>query len=80
MKWEPIETVPEGEYVLVSLTFNLGAPEAGTETVMWVDSYLGGGHRNISAWFAFPSLIWVPLTPTHWMPLPEPPTIETERR
>ncbi len=56
-EWQPIETAPIGQEVLVYVPRRLGALYAGarlTGTQWW--------SRNLGD-----------LKPTHWMPLPEPP-------
>lgn len=72
-EWQPIETAPEKKDILVA------APDKDSGWVAWVDWYNGGGHQNESSWSTFPRLVWLPMLPTHWMPLPPPP-VETERR
>jgi hypothetical protein len=73
MDWQPIETVPEGEHVLLYWAYGErgnGGMEAAT--VYWEDgrSKLGywthGGPNSGIDWGSDE-------LPTHWMPLPEPP-------
>jgi hypothetical protein len=72
MAWQPIETLPELTDALVCVTHNIQGDHGDEwETVMWVD-----GYSERHGWFAFPQLVHVPFPPTHWMPLPSPPTID----
>jgi hypothetical protein len=66
--WREIASAEEGEDVLVCVTHNL--PDGQWETVMWVD-YLFDGD-----WVRWRDRIDIPFRPTHWMPLPPPPTQE----
>lgn len=78
-EWQPIETLPERTDALVCVTYNVPAedgdqrPTAGDgyvwETVQWVDSF-----TEEYGWLSYPQLIHVPFPPSHWMPLPEPPS------
>lgn len=74
MSWQPIETAPEGIPILIS----------NGETVECAELDVMPHHRN---WFAHTGTmrVWVgdgdrgglayaECEPTHWMPLPEPPT------
>lgn len=64
-KWMPIESAPkDGSYVLLS----------GIELPVWQGSWVGtSGRYAINGWTRFNSVDtgW---HPTHWMPLPDPPT------
>jgi len=60
--WQPIETAPEGDYIL-----------------MWVPGPSGTEIRAGYYWGWWECALTVKeVKPTHWMPLPEPPT-EDER-
>jgi len=64
-EWQPIETAPkDGTNILVFENDN----ESDAE-VMIANYYGGNGHWSIS---------WddrgIEINPTHWMPLPKPPT------
>lgn len=66
MDWQPIETAPEGEgLVLVACRFADGSFE------MHVASRWGGGWGSAGYRSYWPL---IDPAPTHWMPLPEPPT------
>lgn len=66
-EWKPIATAPEdGTSILVCVTYSLGDGE--WETVQWVDWI-----KEPYVWPHFRERIDIPLPPTHWMPLPEPP-------
>lgn len=67
-EWQPIETAPkDGTSILVCVTYNL--PEGGWETVQWVDWV-----REPYIFPIYRDRIDIPCPPTHWQPLPEPPT------
>ena len=88
MKWQPIETAPKGgKAKLVTDAAWIEPPrvlllfEGGEQVVCtwdWYYSDEGHGHREgVSAWVETVNgeqvdLLYDP--PTHWMPLPEPPT------
>jgi hypothetical protein len=59
-EWQPIETAPKDG------TRVLGADHQAVEIIYWADGYWYNQSVEISLWRVFP--------PTHWMPLPEPPT------
>jgi hypothetical protein len=71
MTWQPIETAPEKQELLVCVTHSIGLDE--WDTVTWVDC-----HKDF-VWCWFPMMVWVPLPPTHWwdfgdgQALPQPP-------
>ncbi len=66
-EWQPIETAPKDEYVLIS-GFRNEDPEQGR----WVDAaILRVGKRY---WHASNGPEEGFNDPTHWMPLPEPPS------
>jgi len=64
MNWQPIETAPkDGTFVLLS----------GHELPVWQGSWVGRvGRYPINGWTRFNS-VDIDWSPTHWMPLPEPP-------
>jgi Protein of unknown function (DUF551) len=60
-EWQPIETAPNGEPIL------LGFPRKLHSVV---------GHMEDGVWGEFAAsfdFLVFPVQPTHWMPLPEPP-------
>lgn len=61
-RWQPIDTAPEGEYVLTT-GFIGNDPALGR----WQDV----AKREADLWFCQTEDQLYP--PTHWMPLPEPP-------
>lgn len=67
-EWQPIETAPKDGTEL--LLFSAGQIDCGYwSTSVWVAS---GG-----AWIIYESRSdTVELSPTHWMPLPEPPIMK----
>ena len=66
--WQPIETAPkDGTNVLI---WPMHGYRVG---LAFFDTARGG------VWSEWPGRVGG-FVPTHWMPLPEPPTIETERR
>jgi len=67
MKWQPIETAPkDGTPILVGPTKRMGICVAS------YDKDDDGLHRWLVDSLHGQSNIY---TPTHWMPLPEPPTL-----
>ena len=63
-EWQPIETAPSDKLVLVAFETDTGRKIVGSSfrsniTGGWIWTLLGSGGACIS--------------PTHWMPLPEPP-------
>lgn len=75
MNWEPIETVPEGEHVL--LWFPQGERgNGGMETATVIRHDDGGlsfwSHGGPNSGMDFEPSVEGDL-PTHWMKLPEPP-------
>lgn len=81
MKWQPIETAPkDGTIILVGWRL----PE-DTEMQEWFVMQWGHIQRNglfpgdVGMWVApNGSMTWHETNgPTHWMPLPEPPSMET---
>ena len=66
-KWKSIETAPKD-----------GTPILGYQRG-W---FINGGEINITTWnpiwgtWQIPSSDW---RPTHWMPLPDPPTAQSEK-
>ena len=60
IEWQPIETAPKDEPILVGPTKRMG---------ICVAMYCG-----YDGWVTETCVEWVSIyTPTHWMPLPEPP-------
>jgi hypothetical protein len=61
--WQPIETAPKDGSPILAYQ-----PDGGCVVISWVEYFDGGGVWTVD---------WVdgaePPTPTHWMPLPEPP-------
>ena len=69
MTWQPIETAPKDG------TLILGYKNGEMATVEWAYCGESGDWNLVVSWDGQP---W---TPTHWMPLPEPPdTIRKENR
>lgn len=64
MKWRPIKIAPkDGTKILVGYDL-LNDPE------IWVSWWIDGDDR----WANTPS--WIGFSPSHWMPLPDPPEPE----
>jgi hypothetical protein len=62
MTWQPIETAPMDEPILIPPTKRLGMCVAM--------------HHSRDGWVTETPSEWVPIyPPTHWMPLPEPPEV-----
>ena len=60
IEWQPIETAPKDELILVGPTKRMGICVAM--------------HCSCDGWVTETCVEWVTIyTPTHWMPLPEPP-------
>lgn len=67
-RWQPIETAPEDEWVLIALS---------TGEVYRAVLTLDDGEYS-PAWYLTAFVPLHPkLTPTHWQPLPEPPSERT---
>jgi hypothetical protein len=67
MEWQPIETAPkDGTQLLVCVLYEV---DGDVFSERWVDSFWDG------KWLWFPKIISAPLPPTHWTPLPPPPTV-----
>ena len=66
MKWQPIETAPkDGEEVLMFARGTLGLEYFSVGQYAKADPAFG----TVDGWF------WTfAIRPTHWMPLPEPPS------
>lgn len=76
--WLPIETAPKDAVIL---TFNRGG--GYSEVVFWRENLLSGTSRKRAGWTD--GTIdhyndYAESTPTHWMPLPAPPTEDTNAR
>lgn len=61
--WQPIETAPKGKYSKNVLLYEDG------------DYYAGSWNEEYGCWASYcgQPVVWTP-EPTHWMPLPKPPT------
>lgn len=67
-QWQPISTYPmDGTDALVCVTYNISADE--WETLQWVDWC-----APAYPWHVYSNRIDIPFPPTHWMPLPAPPS------
>jgi len=60
--WQPIETAPKGERVLIAVT--------GRFPPVWEATYRD--NTAVPFWDAYNTWFWESEV-THWMPLPEPP-------
>lgn len=71
-EWADIETAPmDGTDILVCVTHNL--PDGEWETIQWVDYIIAD-----DAFPIYSDRCDIPFPPTHWMPLPAPPTNEVD--
>jgi hypothetical protein len=83
--WRPIETAPENQTVLV-----YPSGRARTVTIGWREKTMGKkwvNGRETIGWFSYHAelacmrgecaLEYDDIWPTHWMPLPDPPTTQT---
>lgn len=69
-EWRDIATAPkDGTQILVCITYNL--PDGHWETIQWVD-----WQKPPFVWPIYRDRIDIPYSPTHWMPLPDPPVIK----
>lgn len=71
--WQPIETAPRDGRLILVFDRRTGSPRAGCRRgrgsmVAWYDLGSWQSHELDSPWGGS----YCP-TPTHWMPLPEPP-------
>jgi hypothetical protein len=69
-EWRGIESAPKEEEILVCVTYSLGGAPPEWETMMWVDS---DSDIPEFAWIRYQTCVDIPMPPTHWQPLPEPP-------
>lgn len=73
MEWQPIETAPESEPILVwADNLHRGIPSAEVVVVVCSEGEMtfwtnGGPNAGDDLFFE--------TSPTHWMPLPAPPTV-----
>jgi len=82
MKWQPIETAPQGQLVLLGFFYE---PSEGYETRDHADCYVQLGkmsYETASVVCGAPSnqfaSIWLDVMPTHWLPLPAAPEKDTQ--
>lgn len=65
--WQPIDTAPkDGTRILVY-----------SQSLYWLVAFFGGDHDrpgHLSQWRSAWDAEWLARTPTHWMPLPDPPS------
>lgn len=73
MKWMPIESAPKGRSVMLGSPGNRHPIYCGQQRY----GVLGEPSQDVFAWRCDSSGRFT--SPTHWMPLPEPPTAELER-
>lgn len=80
MKWMPIETAPrDGTAVLVMRNNWPGCKNGVAEECNGHNTYVAEwwtGEGKGGAWVCYMDAVLdpiCPITPTHWMPLPEPP-------
>jgi hypothetical protein len=79
MNWQPIETVPWEEYVIISWINENGNRCVG-QSILELES-IYTGNDFIDGLAGSPRVFWreiingdiLDVKPTHWMPLPEPP-------
>lgn len=77
MNWQPIETAPkDGRTILLCGGFTSGFASGFNDTPAVRTGYWYNGKR-VQAWYDT-VLGRCPLQPTHWMPLPDPPTTTAE--
>lgn len=79
MKWQPIETAPKNKHILVFATgkpdWDSRVPETAIFEAIWEPEDEDGENW----WYGYDCQIQETMvdfggwTPTHWMPLPEPP-------
>lgn len=82
MKWKPIETAPrDGTAVLVMQDTWPGTKSGRAEECnghnTYVAAWWAGEHNGAGAWICYMDAIRdpeCPIDPTHWMPLPAPPS------
>ena len=81
-EWQPIETAPKDGTIVFGY-FSLDDGSHFLSEIMWVkngEMVCGGGKDDVlvgpQAWFSL--LARREVSPTHWMPLPEPPKQEAK--
>ncbi len=77
MKWQPIETAPkDGTAVLVMRNDWPGSPTGHATECNGHNTYVAEWWGGENRWVCYMDMVQdpaCPITPTHWMPLPEPP-------
>lgn len=82
MKWQPIETAPKDGTDIIVMHVHISTQIV--HAAFWIDEEQGLDKPGDTGWWSYDksegSRIklddW--LTPTHWMPLPEPPNVSRE--
>jgi hypothetical protein len=73
VSWQPIETAPKDECVLVAL--DPECPFSGRDRVACAERVGRYGGTTHDEWKVSGTSEYLVSTPTHWMPLPEPPDV-----
>ena len=85
-EWQPIETAPEAVPILVNAPgADRGRDSCEVVVIVRVDGELhywtnGGPNAGSNMWFCGDASVADPRFPTHWMPLPSPPTTDRQER
>ena len=72
-KWQPIESAPKDELILIWPTYSDGRPRSAKWRAMKRGFMVENGGRWEHGYGAA-----IPMKPTHWMPLPQPPDTTEE--
>jgi hypothetical protein len=70
MDWQPIETAPKDREIFLWYPARDDGSPAGFSQGRWCDAVINGEVKG----FAWMDAAYVNHHPTHWMPLPEPPS------
>lgn len=81
MNWQPIETAPKSYslILLCEVRHHIDEYESSITTGFWGEKHAGHFANDVMQWCDWNAGmdeddVWAAATPTHWMPLPPPPS------